>query len=164
MIESGFYTWALTNPVLQPLLGQHPQEKETGTYSAFYFSFLPKGAALPGIILDRLRGMDEVDSFDPRTALPGVLQWARFQFGAVAQDSATNPVNTSGYLSTVLLAKRLRLQLMGINTGNSSLSDGTLVKEFRIDDEYDAHFEVGGMGYLYRRIVAVTVWFQDPSP
>jgi hypothetical protein len=163
MIESGLYTWAITNSAIQPLLGQSAQEKTAKTYSAFYFSFLPKTPTLPGIILDRLKGMDEVDSFDPRTAQPGVLQWARFQFGAVAQDSSANPANPSGYLSAARLSKELRLQIMGLCTGNAALPDGTLIKDLRIDDEYDAHFEVGGEGYVYRRMLLFTIWFEDLS-
>jgi hypothetical protein len=83
--------------------------------------------------------------------------------GGRARQFATNPANPSGYLSAARLSKELRLQIMGLCTGNAALPDGTLIKDLRIDDEYDAHFEVGGEGYVYRRMLLFTIWFEDLS-
>jgi len=159
MIESGLFTWALANPALQLLLGQSDEEKGKKIFSSFYFSFLPKDPILPGILFDRLKSEEADDTLDARTALPGTLMEGRFQFGCVAQDSPENPVNPSGYLSAALLSQALRLQIMGLATGRFELPDGTAIQDVRIDDEFDAHFELGGQGYIYRRMLMATIFF-----
>ena len=143
MIESGFLTWALANPVLQALLGQSPQEAALHRYSAFDFSFLRERPPLPAIVLDRVKSMEASDALDARTAASTMLE-GRFQFGSVAEDSATNPANFSGYLSACLLSAALRQQLLGLATGNSTLPDGTAIDDLLIVDEFDAHYEVAG--------------------
>jgi hypothetical protein len=161
MIESGFFTWALANPALQPFLGaSDPQRK---TFNSFYFSFLPKNSARPAIVLDRLKSPDAEDTLDPRTSAPGTLIEGRFQFGSVAEDSNANPENPSGYLSAALLSQALRRQLTGLATGNAALPDGTLIKDVYDWDEFDAHYEMGGDSYIYRRIQQVTILFQETS-
>jgi hypothetical protein len=161
MIESGLFTWALANAALQPLLGSaDPQRK---VFNAFYFSFLPKNSSRPGIVLDRLKSPDAEDTLDARTPLPGTLIEGRFQFGSVAEDSASNPLNPSGYLSAALLSQALRRQLAGMANGNSDLPDGTLIKDVYGWDEFDAHYELGGEGYIYRRIQQVTILFQETA-
>ena len=162
MIESGLSNFALQNAAIQALLGQSASDKTAGVYSAFYFSFLPKGATLPGIVLDRLKSEDADDTLDLRTPAPGTMIEGRFQFGSCADELATNPASPSGYLSAAFLSQALRRQLMGLATGNSALPDGTLVKEVWIIDEYDAHMvEEGGTSYLYRRILQVAMLFQE---
>jgi hypothetical protein len=163
MIESGFYSWAVSNSALQPLLGRSANDKTQKIFSAFYFSFLPKNSARPAIVLDRLKSPDAADTLDARTPAPGTLIDARFQFGSVAEDSNENPVNASGYLSAALLSQALRRQLAGLATGNADLPDGTLIKDVYDWDEFDAHYELGGDSYIYRRIQQVTVLFQETS-
>lgn len=168
MIESGIYTYITTNAPLQVLLGQSLQEKTTGSFTAMYFSFLPKEPTLPGIVVDRLQSAEEDDTLDPRTSMPGAMLEAKFQFGCIAQDARTNPANFSGYLSAAQLAQQLRYQLMALATGVAVLPDGSAVKDVRIDDEFDAHFEIGGAGYVYRRMLIVTIFYVEggsaPAP
>lgn len=167
MIESGLSNFALTNAVIMALLGQSAAEREATppAYSAFYFSFLPKGGTLPAILLDRLKSEDPADTLDRRTNAPGAMVEARFQFGSVAQDQEgmlnPNPASPSGYLSTLLLSHALRAELLNLATGNGILPDGTLIKDLWILDEYDAHYELGGQGYLYRRVLQVGMLFQE---
>jgi hypothetical protein len=163
MIESGLSNFALTNAAIQPYLGQSPQDLAAKSYSAFFFSFLPKGATLPGIVLDRLKSPDAVDTLDSRNPLPGTLIEANFQFGSFANDANSNPKNFSGYLSAAMLSQQLRRQLTGLATGNATLPDGTLIKDVYGWDEFDAHFDLGGEGYLYRRILQVTIVFQETT-
>jgi len=157
VIESGLYKWAIANVALQPLLGQSAQEKISGLYSAFYYSFLPKDPTLPAIVLDRLKAEEADDTLDARSAAPGTLIEARFQFGCFANDSPENPANPSGYLSAAVLSQALRLQIMALANGRAELPDGTVIQDVRIDDEFDAHFELGGQSYLYRRMLMVTM-------
>jgi hypothetical protein len=163
MIESGFSLWAMANPALRPLLGRSETDVAQNIYSAFYYSFLGKNDPTPGIVLDRLKSPDAEDTLDPRTAAPGAIIQGFFQFGSVAQNDPKNPVNASGYLSAALLSQALRRQLEGMANGNSALPDGTLIKDLWIVDEYDAHYEVGGMGYLFRRILHIGTLFQETS-
>ena len=163
MIESGLYSWAVSNSALQPLLGQSDQDRAKKLFSAFYFSFLPKNSSRPAIVLDRLKSEDADDTLDVRTAAPGTLIAGRFQFGSVAEDSPENPANSSGYLSAALLSQALRRQLAGLATGNAVLPDGTLIKDVYEWDEYDAHYELGGESYIYRRIQQVTIVFQETA-
>ena len=165
MIESGLSNFVLQNAAIQPFLGQSPQDAEGKIYEAFYFSFLPKNRTLPAVVLDRLKSNDADDTLDARTALPGALILATFQFGSTAEDDPKNPKSPSGYLSACQLSQVLRRQLTALSTGNSSLPDGTLVKEVWIRDEYDAHFEVGGGvgGYLLRRVLLVDMLFQETT-
>jgi hypothetical protein len=162
MIESGFSNWALGNAAVNALLGQSEQDVAQKTYSAFYYSFLPKNPTLPALVLDRIKSTEAIDTLDKRSPAPSILE-GRFQFGCVANDDSENPINPSGYLSAVLLSKALREQLLGLATGSSALPDGTIVQDFWIIDEFDAHFEVGGSGYLYRRVLQVGVIFKEAS-
>jgi hypothetical protein len=164
MIESGLSSWALANAAIKALLGQSPQDVAQKTYSAFYFSFLPKQAPLPAIILDRYQSEEAADSIDVRTAAPTLLEGG-FQFGCVANDAA-NPGNQfSGYLACAALSRVIREQLLGLATGDSALPDGTVIEDLRIVDEFDAHFEPGGMGtgYLYRRVLKVWMMFKETA-
>jgi hypothetical protein len=162
MIESGLSNWALSNTAIQPFLGNaDPQRVQP--FVSFYFSFLPKNQVLPAIVLDRMKSPDAIDTLDPRTSAPGTLIEARFQFGSVAEDSAKNPKNPSGYLSACLLSQQLRRQLAGLATGNAALPDLTLIKDVYDWDEFDAHYELGGGGYILRRVLHVTILFQETS-
>jgi hypothetical protein len=162
MIESGLSNWALSNTAIQPFLGNaDPQRVQP--FVSFYFSFLPKNRVLPAIVLDRLRSPDAVDTLDPRTSAPGTLIDGRFQFGSVAQDSSANPKNASGYLSACQLSQQIRRQLAGLATGNAALPDGTLIKDVYNWDEFDAHYELGGEGYVLRRVLQVQIVFQETS-
>jgi len=164
MIESGLSNFALGNAAIQALLGQSAADKTAGVYSAFYFSVLPKGAALPGIVLDRLKSDDAADTLDLRTPAPGTMIEARFQFGSVAQDQEgsqnPNPASPSGYLSAAFLSQALRRQLIALPSAGA-LPDGTLVKDVWIIDEYDAHYESGGQGYIFRRVLQIGMLFQE---
>lgn len=168
MIESGFSIWALANPQIMAQLGQSTTDVAQKIYSAFYFSFLPPQGTSPGIVLDRLTSKEAGDTLDSRTAAPTILE-GRFQFGCVANDlpvgtgKGKNPQNPSGYLSAAMLSATLREQLLGLATGKSALPDGTAINELWIVDEYDAHYEVGGMAYLYRRVLQVGVLFKETT-
>jgi hypothetical protein len=169
MIESGLSIWALGNPGITPFLGQTQSDKSNGIYSAFYFSYLPKEptGAIPGIVLDRLNSPDAEDTIDPRDALPGDIIKGRFQFGSVASDGPQNPnQQTNGYLAAAALSRALRRQLTGLATGKAVLPDIKGNPAIEISnvygwDEFDAHYELGGYGYLMRRILQVTIEFQE---
>jgi len=162
MIESGLSNFALTNVAIMAALG-NADSKRVAPFAAFYFSVLAKEAVLPGIILDRLKSPEAADTLDARNALPGALIEGIFQFGSVANDNAQNPLSPSGYLSACFLSRALRRQLTGLATGNAALPDGTIVKDVYGWDEFDAHYEVGGLGYLFRRVLQVTICFQETT-
>ena len=88
---------------------------------------------------------------------------AKFQFGSCANDNANNPLNPSGYLSAAALSQALRRQLKTLATGEAELPDGTIIKELHILDEFDAHFEQGGIGYLLRRVLQVELFFEEAA-
>jgi hypothetical protein len=163
MIESGISNWVIANPNIQKFLGQTPQEKQLKVFNSVYFSFIEKLNTTPGIVIDRLRSPNADDTLDRRTNAPGGTIEGRFQFGSVAQNSVNNPVNPSGYLSAALLSQALRRELMNLADGNAQFPDGTIVKDICIDDEFDAHYEVGGIGYLFRRVLLVTILFQETN-
>ena len=163
MIESGISNWALANATIRVQLGQSAIDLAAKTYSAFDCSSLQKQPTLPGIVLDRLKSPDADDTLDARSAAPGTMIEGRFQFGSCAQDSATNPQNASGYLSAALLSQAIRRQLMAMATGGSEFPDGTLVKDVWVIDEFDAHFELGAQGYIFRRVLQVGILFQETS-
>lgn len=168
MIEVGLFQFCTQNPNIQPCLGtSDPQRK---VFNAFYYSFVPKGAILPGIVLDRIRSPYADETLDAESNLPGNLIEGRFQFGCVAQDDSNaggprNPAVSSGYLSAAMLALVLRRELKGLGTGNATLPDGTIVMDVRIGagegDEFDAHYEVGAQGYLLRRVLQLTILFKE---
>lgn len=87
----------------------------------------------------------------------------RFQFGCVANDNPENPLNPSGYLTARELSRTVREQVLGMATGNYALPDGTIIGDLWIADEFDAHFEPGGQGYLYRRVLQVGMLFTEPQ-
>lgn len=170
MIEIGLSQFCTSNPNIQKYLGSSdPQRK---IFNAFYYSFIPKGAPLPGITLDRARSPTIDETLDAQTNQPGDLIEGLFQFGCCAQDDSAaggpiNPQNPSGYLSAALLAQALRRELKALATGNSTLPDGTIVHDVRFGpnegDEFDAHYEVGGQGYLMRRVLKCTIVFQETN-
>ena len=146
---------------MQILLGQTAQQKNQALWTSFFYSFFPKVSILPAIVLDRLKSDEAADTLDPRTAAPGTMIEARFQFGCMANDSAENTGKSLGLFEALLLSRALRLQIMSLATGNSYLPDGTLINDIRIDDEFDAHFTVGGESYLYRRVLQTTVLYTE---
>jgi hypothetical protein len=164
MIESGLSLWALSNVAILAQLGQSAEEKAQKIYSAFYFSFLPQQpASLPGIVFDRVSSHEAADTLDRRSAAATMLE-GRFQFGCVANDSAANPQNPSGYLAARELSRVVREQLLGLDTGAGyPLPDGTVINDLWIVDEFDAHFETGGTAFLYRRALQVGMLFTEPS-
>jgi hypothetical protein len=172
MIESGLSNWALANSAIQAQLGQSSIDVQGKTYSAFFFGFLGKQPPLPCIVLDRIpRGAEAADTLDPRSPAPTKLI-GHFQFGCCANDNPVgtgpgkNPLNSSGYLSCAALSRVLREQLLGLDTGTPTgylLPDGTAVSDLWIVDEFDAHFELGGTGYLYRRVLQVGMLFKETA-
>lgn len=157
MIESGFYQWAIANPKLTKYMGTADKHKPT---TAFYFGYAPKGAVFPCIVLDLLK-TEEEETQDPGSDEPGETVDARFQFGALAQFDINNPSNMDGFLSVCALSLALKRQLKKLGTGNSILPDGTLIKNAHFVDKLDAHYEVGGVGYLYRRVVVFDVQYVE---
>jgi hypothetical protein len=169
MIESGLYEWVTANPNIQPLLGNVDAQR-VQPFKAFYFSFYPKGAPLPGIVLDRLQSQNESETLDAGSRLPGQMIEARFQFGSLANftgDGAQaipgGPESPSGYLAAAALSLALKRELQELANGRSALPDGTIINDVRIEDEYDAHYEVGGTGYMLRRVLAVTIIYTEAS-
>ena len=170
MIEIGLFQFCTTNAKIQKYLGTtDPQRK---IFNAFYYSFLPKLPPLPAIVLDRLRSPTADETLDAQSDMPGDMIEGRFQFGCVAQDDSAaggprNPVNPDGYLSAALLAQALRRELKALGTGNAVLPDGTIICEVGFGpgqgDEFDAHYEVGGQGYLLRRVVNCTILFKETT-
>lgn len=162
MIEVGLYQFITGNPAITPFLGTvDPQRKQFLTSARF--SVLMKQQVFPAVTLDRLRSPDACDTLDARTSTFGQLIEGKFQFGSWAEDDANNPYDPDGYLSAAFLSQALRRQLTGLATGNAVLPDGTLVKDVNGCDEWDAHYEVGGEGYLFRRILQCTILFQEVS-
>ena len=163
MIESGLSNWALANAAIQPLLGRSPVDVAENIYSAAYFSFLPKAPVLPALVIDRIQSREAADTLNARTAAPTMLQ-GRFQFGCMALDHPKNPRNPSGYLSARELSRVMREQLLGLITNPvTALPDGTLINDLWIVNEFDAHFEMGGLGYLYRRVLQVGMLFTETA-
>lgn len=163
MIEVGLFQFCTQNATIRKFLGSPV---------AFYYSFYPKGAPLPGIVLDRIASPYAEETLDAETALPGDIIEGRFQFGCVAQDDSTaggptNPVNPKGYLSACLLAQAVRRQLKALATGNSPLPDGTIVMNVSMGpgegNEFDAHYELGAQGYLLRRVLQMTILFKETT-
>lgn len=166
MIESGLYAWSLSNPRITPFLGQSREDKIKNVFAAFYFSYLPQEprGVTPGIILDRLKSPDAAETLDARSNAPGGLIEGIFQFGSVGQDSTNNPNNVfSGYLSACALSQALRRELTGLATGKAELPSGTVIQNVYGWDEWDAHYEVGGYGYIMRRILQCTILFRETT-
>lgn len=162
MIESGLSNWALANAAIQAKLGQSPTDVAQKTWSAVYFSFLPKAPTLPALLIDRISSREAVDTLDRRSPAATLIE-GRFQFGSCANDAAANPANPSGYLSARELSRVVREQVLGLATGNAALPDGTIIADLWIVDEFDGHFEVGGLGYMYRRVLQVGMLFEEPA-
>ena len=152
----------MANPAITALLGNKDAQRKA-PFDAFYFSFLPKepGFVLPAIILDRLHSPDAAETLDKGSALPGGMIEGVFQFGSVAEDNPKNPAVPSGYLSAVLLSQAIRRQLMQLATGDSVLPGGVIINDVHILDEYDAHYELGGQGYLIRRVLQARIFFKE---
>lgn len=149
MIESGLYQFLTTSSAVLALLGGP---------TSVYFSVLPKQPVLPAIRLFRVASPNAAETLDlPTTGLQSIA--GRFQFDSIAQDSARNPANPSGYLSAAMLSEAVRAQLLAEAT--LVLPDGTLVQDVRIHDEFDQDFEVGGAGYIYRRALDVSIVYQE---
>jgi len=160
MIESGLYLWATTNPNITKFMGNADSQRIKAPTS-FYYSFLPKQPVLPGIILDRLKSPYASETLDPGTRLPGYQIEGKFQLGSVDNIVSEGPAGSDGYLSCAMLSQALRRELLNLATGNATLPDGTIIDDVMIEDEYDAHYEVGGLGYLCRRVLLVTLLFKE---
>ena len=149
MIESGLYRFLTTNSAIAALLG--------GPVSV-YFSVLPKQPALPAIRLFRVASPNAAETLDIPTAGSQTIA-GRFQFDSFASDASTNPANPSGYLSAAMLSQAIRLQLLAEAT--LTLPDGTLLQDVRIHDEFDADYEAGGTSYVFRRVLDISLVYEQ---
>ena len=86
MIEIGLFQFCTGNAKIQKYLGT--SDPQRNTFNAFYYSFIPKGAPLPCIVLDRLRSPAADETLDAQSDMPGDMIEGRFQFGCVAQDDS----------------------------------------------------------------------------
>lgn len=124
----------------------------------FYYSRLPKQPQLPAAVLHRVSSKDAANSIDLPGTSAGPIE-GRFQLEAYAQDNdQNNPFSPSGYLSVAALMLAYRLQLAGLI--DAALPDGTLIQNFWVNDEFDANFEDGGVGYVYRRVLDFGLAYQ----
>lgn len=157
MIETGLYQFLTSNSFISALLGGQ---------TSVYFSVLPKQPVLPAIRLFRVASPNAAETLDASSA--GNLTIAgRFQIDSLGQDGVsasirqTTPVNPSGYLSAALLSQAIRAQLLANTAGDNTLPDGTLLQDIRIRDEFDADFEQGGTGYIFRRVLDVEIIYEE---
>ena len=159
MIEPGLFQFAIENATIVALSAPAPAGQSA---QAFYFGKLPKEPALPAIVLHRVSSPNVNEVLDmPSTGLQAIR--GRFQFNSFAQDAQPGAVlpgiNPSGYLAAAALSRALRLQLMSVVGGE--LPDGTEIRDVRLNDEFDANYEQGGTGYLYVRVLDLTIEFQE---
>lgn len=159
MIESGLYQFAISNATIVGLSAPGPNPQTPA--AAFYFSKMPKQPSLPAAVLHRVSSVNADETLDmPGTQFQQI--WGRFRLHIMAQDvpsASSSSISTSGYLAAAALSRAYRLQLMGLV--GSALPDGTKIADCRIQDEFDSDFELGGTGYVYRRILDFKLLFQE---
>ena len=111
-----------------------------------YFSLAPKEASRPYVVIHLATNTPLVTLDD--TTLD--LDEARFQFDCYADD----------YLGARNLSKAIKALLQDF-TGQ--LYTGTLVQACIANMEMDSPYEVGGVGYLFRRILDITLFFVETT-
>lgn len=109
-----------------------------------YFSLAPKQAPRPYVVLHKVTAAPIV-TFDAGTV---DLEPARFQFDSYADD----------YLTAKKLSAAIKTLLQDF-TGQ--LYTGTLVQAAVANQELDSPFEEGGVGYLFRRILDITLFYKE---
>ena len=153
MIESGLYELVTGNAAINKFLAGP---------TACYFSFMAKQTPVPAVVIHRIASSPVSVTLDAPTADFNEMMQGRFQLDSFGQDNNSNKLpSPSGYLCAAALSRAIRCQLKAMV--NTALPDGTLLNNCIINDEFDADFEIGGTGYIYRRVLDLTLWFQETA-
>lgn len=109
-----------------------------------FFALLGKGVT-QGIVISRITGA-------PDSTLDGTcdLVMARFQFDSYSP----------AYLTAVGISKAVRKALQDFS---GSMLGGTVAQTIEVNLEMDMPFEVGGTGYLFRRLLDLTIAFKEAA-
>jgi hypothetical protein len=150
VIESGLYQFATQTSAITDCLGKA---------ESVFFSALMKQSKLPALVIHRVSLTDPATTLDLQTSAPALVV-GRFQFSSFGEDNNNaNLISTSGYLCAAQLSRTLRLTLQAMV--GLPLPDGTVITDYQLNDEFDADYEVGGTGYVFRRLLDVTLWFEE---
>jgi hypothetical protein len=116
-----------------------------------YWILMPKGAAVPCVILSRV-ATDDTYSMAGSMKFRGAL----FQVDCYA---------ASFYQSTALadIVRHLLESFKGaLPDGTvSPFVSGTIVQGVQVTKNWSMPYEEGGKGFVYRELVEVRVWYQD---
>jgi hypothetical protein len=136
MIEKGLFRLIQTDANVATLV-------TTTNGTGVYWILLPKGAAVPCIILSRV-------ATDDTYAMSGTMKFrgALFQVDCYA---------ASFYQSSELadIVRHLLESFRG------TLAEGTVVQGIQTTKNWSMPYEEGGKGFVYRELVEVRVWYQD---
>jgi hypothetical protein len=102
--------------------------------------------------------VDPATTLDLQSSSPGLVA-GRFQFSSFGEDNNNPDFSNSGYLCAAALSRAIRLALQAI-VGHA-LPDGTVINDYQLNDEFDANFDEGGTGYIFSRLLDVTLFFQE---
>jgi len=136
MIEQGIFQLIQSNANIAKLV-------TTTNGAGVYWVLMPKGAAVPCIVLSRTATADTL-TMQGATPLRGALLQLDCYGGT--------------YYSARALSTAVR-QVIESFTG--TLPDGTLVQGALITKDWDMPFQEGALGFVYRAMLEFRVWYVE---
>jgi hypothetical protein len=134
MIEKGLFQLIQSDANIAKLVN-------TNNGAGVYWVLMPKGAAVPCIVLSRTATQDTL-TMQGATALRGAL---------IQLDCYGANYYSARSLSTV--ARQL------IESFKGTLPDGTVMKGALITKDWDMPYEEGGTGFVFRAMLEFRLWY-----
>lgn len=108
-----------------------------------YWVLLPKGGAIPCIILSRV-------ATDDTYAMSGSMKFRGALFQVDCYAASFYDARSLGDIVRHLLESYI-----------GTLADGTVVSGIQVTKDWDMPYEEGGKGFVYRALIEVRVWYRD---
>ncbi len=136
MIEQGLFQLIQSNTNIA-------KQVTTANGAGVYWMLMPKGAAVPCIVLSRTATTDTL-TIQGATPLRGAL---------IQLDCYASTYYSARQLSTV--ARKL------IESFQGTLPDGTVMQGAFIKKDWDMPFQEGVLGFVYRALLEFRVWYVE---
>jgi hypothetical protein len=147
-VAGGLYNFLTLSPAAAAVQAQLPSLPKINNVAQFpvYFSRADKQPPASYIVIHTVDAPPASHSMDG----PSALSEGEFQFDSCAPDQPT--------AQALSLAVKEALQNF-----SGALSDGTTIQFYEVTMDADEPYEVGGGGYVFRRLLRLKAFYTEPG-